>query len=177
MKKVLVILAVILGLPCLLGASIFGYAATIDEFGYETRTRIDRPVQRVWDVLMDEEKAPEWLIGLESIENVSGEPLEVGSVWKLHFEMDGRPFDMLETVTACTPPTLYAFDIENDYFTGNTAIRLEAVEGGTDLVTTNTVAGTNALWRGVFYLQRDVIREQAEESYDRLKSLAEAEPR
>jgi len=173
MKKILLYTALILGLPILVAAGFMGFAMTVDEFTYTTRVEVDRPVDEVWAALHDTQRLPDWLDSLQTIQLASGEALQPGAVWELHFDIDGQAFDMTETVTACTPPNLYGFDVDNDYFTGHTEIRLEEAHGGTVIATTNSVAAKKALFRAVFYIQRGMIAEHAENSYLELKKLLE----
>ena len=174
MKKFLLFFGLVIGIPLIVGGCFMGFAATVDEFTYTTHVQVGRPIAEVWEVMQDAEKLPEWLEGLESIELVSGGHLEVGSVWLLRFEMDGRPFEMRETVTACGPPNLYAFDADSDFFSGHTEIRLSEAGDFTNINTTNSMAGKNALFRAVFYIQRGMIEEQAEGNFTKLKDLIES---
>jgi uncharacterized protein YndB with AHSA1/START domain len=176
MKKVLLFLALVVGLPLIVGTCFLGYAATIDEFTYTTSVQVNRSPAEVWSVFTDEEKMPEWLDGLESLELVSGEALQVGSVWKMHFDINGQGFVKSETVTAVEPGRLYAFDADNDYFTGHTEILFVEEGGATEIQTTNSMAAKSALFRAVFYLQRGMIAEQAASSYLKLAALCESRP-
>lgn len=175
MKKILLYAALVVGIPILVALGFMGFAMTVDEFSYTTSVEIDRPVADVWELLQDEEQLPDWLDSLQTIELVEGEALKPGSVWKLHFDMDGQAFDMTETVTDCRPPNLYAFDVDNEYFTGHTEIRIDERAGGSVIATTNSVAAKKALFRAVFYIQRGMIAEHAEASYLALRDLLETE--
>lgn len=175
MKKALILVAVAVGIPFLVAVGFLVHASTIDSFTYETNVHVKRPIDEVWAVFADESRTPEWLQGIESMELVSGEPLEPGSVWRLHFEMDGQAFTMTETVTAAQPPTLYAFDVDNDYFSGKTEIRFVAGDAGTSIETTNVVAAKSAVFRSLFYLQRGMIAREATQSYENLRDLVESQ--
>ena len=79
-------------------------------------------------------------------------------------------------MTAVTAPTLYAFDVDTDLYTGATEIRMEPFgDAGTTIATTNRMAAKSALFRAVFYIQRDLIAEESTSNYERLRKLLEPE--
>jgi len=145
------------------------------EFAYENSVTIDRPPEQVWKVFTDQDRMGDWLEGLERVENLGGQPLQVGSRWKLVFLQDGEQVEVIEQVTAVKPDEFYAFDIETDPFAGNVEIRFEPLPPGQTLLTaTTTVNGRTLLWRSVLRLSKGMLADQSQKSYEKLKQLAES---
>jgi len=71
---------------------------------FQTTRHIDAPVQRVWDVLFDVARWPEWTPTIKSVERLEDGPFQVGSraevrqpklpraVWEVTEVVDGRSF-------------------------------------------------------------------------------------
>jgi uncharacterized protein YndB with AHSA1/START domain len=71
---------------------------------FETTRHIDAPAQRVWEVLFDVARWPEWTPTIDSVERLEAGPLAVGSrtrirqpklpqaVWQVTEVVDGRNF-------------------------------------------------------------------------------------
>ncbi len=71
---------------------------------FQTTRHIDAPVQRVWDVLFDVARWPEWTPTIKSVERLEDGPFQVGSraevrqpklpraVWEVTEVVDGQSF-------------------------------------------------------------------------------------
>ena len=72
---------------------------------FQTTRHIDAPVQRVWDVLFDVARWPEWTPTIKSVERLEDGPFQVGSraevrqpklpraVWEVTEVVDGQSFN------------------------------------------------------------------------------------
>ncbi|MEM7247907.1 MAG: SRPBCC family protein [Acidobacteriota bacterium] len=176
MKRVLLTGLGCLSLIVVVMVIAFTFAPT--SFDYTNEVRIERPVEQTWAVFTDGSRMGEWIHGIERVENVSGEHLEVGSQWKLVMVEGGRDIEMVETVTACEPPSVFSFDMDNPWFLGQHAITLRPEDGGAATVLTakNTVAGKGAFKRFLLWIGREGITAQGQHAYEHLKEIVEAEP-
>lgn len=166
MKKVLFVL---LGLVVVLFLVVLVAGLAAESVEYENRIVIERPAEEVWAVFTDASRMKEWMDDLDTIENLSGNHLEVGSRWRLLFGED----ELLETVTAVEPGKRYAFDMETEVFLGDTDVRLVAKDGGTELISTTRVVGNNVLLRGMFAFMKRSFVGRTQEQYERLKARVE----
>jgi uncharacterized protein YndB with AHSA1/START domain len=141
---------------------------------YETRFEVDKPVAVTWSVLMDEERASEWLGGLQSIETIEGEPKTVGSRHRLTFVENETEFVMEETVTAIVPEKEFSFLMTHEVMEADMRILLEGLGERTVVVTENEVRGKGLL-KLVMPLMKAGMVSRQEQGYAVLKALIEAE--
>lgn len=168
MKK---FLFVVLGLVVLLLLGVVIAGMTTDVIEYENRVVIDRPVEQVWAAFTDVSRLEQWMTDLDTIENVSGEHLEVGSQWRLVFDEDV----LHETVTAVEPPNRYAFDMRTNVFEGDTDVSLAAVDGGTELTSSTRVVGSNPLLHGMFVFMESSFHDRTQEQFERFAAIVEGD--
>lgn len=65
---------------------------------------INKPRQEVIEIFDNSENMKEWMPGLQSFENLSGTPGQVGAKSKLVYKMGSREIEMIETVTVRNLP-------------------------------------------------------------------------
>lgn len=167
-------LKIAVGLLLLLFVLFLGVGLLSSSFEYENRITIERTPEQVWTVFTDQERMGDWLDGFVRIENLSGNPMEVGSRWKLVFDMDGEVVELIEEMTVIEPNRRFAFNLETDPFSGTTDVRLTPSGEHTELVATSTVIGRNIFMRAFMRIMKGYFEKQAQKSYDKLKVLAEA---
>lgn len=71
---------------------------------YTSEIEINKPVEKVIEIFDDPANMDKWMEGLQSFENLSGKPGQVGSKAKLKFKMGSREIEMIETVTVRNLP-------------------------------------------------------------------------
>lgn len=148
----------------------------IPETRYTTEVTIDRPIDEVWEKLCDEELTTEWIVNLTEFERLSGEPLEVGTTYRLVFDQNGTPFEMNEEVVAIRAKEMLALRLDNPIVTTDMVLRLEDLNGTRTRITTdNGVRGKHVFRFFMPAMKQQMIDEQAT-SYDEFKVLCEGEP-
>ena len=65
---------------------------------------VDKPIQHCWDILIDESRMAEWVIGFKRKETIEGEPMTVGSRHRAVFEEGGKEGVFIETIRVVDPP-------------------------------------------------------------------------
>ncbi|MFG0315972.1 MAG: SRPBCC family protein [Planctomycetota bacterium JB042] len=164
---------VLLGLIAVFLVGFLGLGLASESIEYRNEIVIDRPPEEVWAVFSDPDRAKSWMTGLERIENLSGEHLQVGSRWKLVFLEGGEEIEVLETVTAVEPNRRFAFDLDAEPMLGHTEVRFEPEGEGTRLVATNEMRAKGLIWRAVFRLSRTMFQARSQEQYALLKARIE----
>ncbi len=111
----------------------------------QVRQRFALPPEGAWAVLVAFERYPEWVGSYESVEFL-GEALEgVGARWRQTRTVFGRSHSQEMEVMGWEAPrelVLVATESGGRY---ETRYQFEAVEGGTEVVTTFSVAATNPI--------------------------------
>ena len=133
--------------------------------------RINAPPERVFDVLTDLQRIPEWHAGV-GIKDVTG-PLGVGTALTLTGTMLGRKQEHRRTITQFERPGLFAMEGPG----GGILARLEPTADGTDLVTEERFAmplGPVGEWATEHLFKRMAMSE-IDKSLRSLKALVEAE--
>jgi uncharacterized protein YndB with AHSA1/START domain len=74
------------------------------------KIRIDAPVERVWDTIMDPQKLQQWVTIHRSLGHVSTEPLQKGFTMEQVMHMRGFSFRVHWTLTELDPPTHAEWD-------------------------------------------------------------------
>jgi uncharacterized protein YndB with AHSA1/START domain len=67
-------------------------------------TRIDAPIERVWEVIMDPNRFGEWVTIHRGIRNVSGDPTKRGATMDQMMHMRGVTFKVHWELTNVRPP-------------------------------------------------------------------------
>jgi uncharacterized membrane protein len=79
---------------------------------FTSQVAIDRPRQRVLELMTDTNNISQWQQGVRSIELLSGTRGQVGARSRVVFEMRGVRLEMIETVVQYRPPDLFASTFE-----------------------------------------------------------------
>jgi len=169
-------LKIILGVLVVLILAFVGIGLMSSRRVLANEVELAEPIDEVWNAFTDESRMGEWMEGLQRTENISGDPLTVGSRWKLVFVEGDKEMEVIEEVTACRPNEVYSFKVETDPFVGTTEIRFTPSENGTKLVSTSTMEGRNLIWCGLLGLMKGTIAERNQASFDNLKRMIEASP-
>jgi uncharacterized protein YndB with AHSA1/START domain len=138
-----------------------------------TAVAISAPIERVWDVLADVERQPEWMHDLKSVRLESPGPVAVGTRGTGRVRVFGIAVEDPVEVTAFEPPTHFAIRHEG-LVTGGGDIRLAAVRDGATRVTWDeTLVAPLLPYLGGIVLSL-VFRPIFQRDLERLATLVEA---
>ena len=171
--QIVAILAIVCSLFFLLGYLV----------SYQTNQSVitvDAPIQFCWDVFHDEDKATQWMDGVESITYTSGSKHQVGAKQKI--KLASKPgsgqlsgfSEVIRTYKQVDQPTYLNYDYSNELLNGSTEVRFE-MQGDTATVITNVDNfKANKLWmRSVLFLMKRSLKEKSQAQFNQLKSLIE----
>ena len=74
------------------------------------KTRIEAPIEKVFETVMDPHRLGEWVTIHRSVSDVSGEPLRNGSTMEQTMRMRGLSFNVHWTLIDLNPPTHAEWD-------------------------------------------------------------------
>ena len=145
------------------------------EFSYESNITVNTPVEKAFNVFMDETKMQEWMPSFLTIENIGGKAREIGSKWKLTFNENGDTLEVFEEVTAYEPNERFAFNLGTHPFIGHVDIHFVSVDSTTEIKAITTVNGKNIAWKSLLALWKSAMKRRAQEQYDNLKRVIEGQ--
>lgn len=165
-KASLVVLLIIVSTLLLLGV----FVPEVDD---QFETRIDRPLMQVYASVLNLSLAPEWVVGLDSVEQTSGFLAMPGSTFKLYYsgtETNGV-YDL--EVTEMVPLQSVRFALQNDMFLFDVSIRFRADGLSTILDTYCQIKGKSLITRSFLPLLKSSIVDVGKENFETLKQLEE----
>ena len=98
----------------------------------ESMVVIDAPIEKVWALLADVERQPEWMTEMQSVRVLDDSPIGVGTKAEAQVRIFGITVTDPVTITEFDPPLRYAISHDGQ-FKGTGTISLES---GADLTTT-----------------------------------------
>ena len=140
----------------------------------ETNITIDSPVEHVWSHVVDQEKAPDWAVGVRDIRFITDPPLQLGTrcAWTQTFV--GKDIDSVQEVVEFEPYKVLTFKAETGPFPMTYRYTFEPTATGTKL--TMAVEGEPG---GFFKLATPLLMNIAQRtmyhSLENLKDLVENE--
>jgi uncharacterized membrane protein len=142
----------------------------------EHTVTIDRPVQEVWDFLMDARNDPIWITNVVEVGRGADQPIELGLEIEETFKFLGVRLPMTMKVTEHEPMTRSAIEMVGGPVPGRGSYDLAPADGGAGGTRFTMTMETDA--HGFFKLAEPVFRRMARRdvvaSCEHLKDLLEA---
>ena len=137
---------------------------------------IQRPAEDVFSWLDDDEKALQWLDGLEEIVHLTEGGNRVGAQAKHIYTENGRRFEMVEETLVYEPNRHVKIRGESDAFTMTAEYTLTPKGNATLLDLTSEIQFKSGLMRLLMPLLAGVSKRRVMTDLQRLKSLVENAP-
>ena len=138
--------------------------------------RIARPPEVVTRVLLDPTQAVLWTTDLERFEVVAGSPGEVGSVARLHYRQNGRPYVMEDTLLEAESNRRYLSQVSGAALIATVETTLTACDDGTRVAIRWIGQGRALPFRLLLPFIRAMIVRQTKTDLRKLKTLVEGSP-
>ena len=163
----------ILGLIAILVIGFFLIGIISPKLNYDCEVIVEKSATESWAVLQDEEKMPEWLIGYQKTEHLSGTPGPIGAVTLIYFDNDGQQMSIQETITDIIPGKSMSMTFEDDFMKMDYEISLTTKGGKTTINSSSTAVGNNTVSKSIMALMGGVIKAQEETNLLNLKEVIE----
>ena len=142
----------------------------MDEVEYTATIRVDGSMDEVWALFVDNSRRAEWLEGFVRAEQLSGDPMDVGSESR-HFFESGSSY--IETVLSVEPHQRIATEIATDVYSGSVTTTFQD-QGDRIRVQQHTIlSGDTFFWRAALPLFKPLMQRQMIDSLDRMADLVE----
>lgn len=167
------ILKYALGIIALLVLVFILIGAFSSEVAYDSEITVDKPLAESWAVSQDEEKAADWLEGLQKMEHVSGTPGTVGAVSDVYFVDQGQEMVIRETITEIVPNESISMIFTSDFMDMNYTLRMAEVDGKTKISSSTTAVGNGMFSKSLMALMSGTFSTQEETNLTNLKRIIE----
>lgn len=142
-------------------------------FDYSSSIEVKAPVEKSWQVFMDESRLVDWIEGFESITPINETEDLVGSTYQIVFNQNDESITMIETVTDYEVNSKYALLVENEDIATQSVVYFERNEDKTIIRSVNTVNPKGLMNQSVFYLFKSVFQNHSDKNYENLKRIIE----
>lgn len=167
------ILKYALGIIALLVLVFILIGAFSSEVAYDSEITVDKSLAESWAVSQDEEKAADWLEGLQKMEHVSGTPGTVGAVSDVYFVDQGQEMVIRETITEIVPNESISMIFTSDFMDMNYTLRMAEVDGKTKISSSTTAVGNGMFSKSLMALMSGTFSTQEETNLTNLKRIIE----
>ncbi|MCB9187219.1 MAG: hypothetical protein H6601_10835 [Flavobacteriales bacterium] len=145
----------------------------IPEVDDQFETTVDRPVIQVYASMLNMNTAPEWVVGLDSVEQTGGFLAMPGSTFKLYYSgtETNVVYDM--EVLQMTPLESVKFKMENEMFEFNVSIKFKADGLKTDIEAYVQMKGKTLITRSFLPLLKTSIVDVGKANFEAFKQIQE----
>lgn len=166
LKAFLVVLLLLVSVLLLIGV----FVPEVDD---QFETRIDRPVIQVYAAMANLQRAPEWVVGLDSVVQTGGFLAMPGSTFKLYYsgKETNTIYDM--EVLEMVPLESVKFKLTNDEFEFEVTVSYERDGLSTNLDVYVQMRGKDLLSRSFLPLLKSAVMDIGKENFESLKELQE----
>jgi len=165
-KAILVVVLLIISALLLIGV----FVPEVDD---EFEIKIDRPVMQVYAAMANLEKAPEWVVGLDSVEQTGGFLAMPGSAFKLYYSGNETSVIYNMEVLEMAPLQSVKFKLYNEMFEFDISVKFEMDGMSTVLNTYVQMKGNGLIERSLLPLMKSSIMEVGKDNFEALKQLQE----
>lgn len=96
--------------------------------------KIQAPRQRVWDVISDIEKAPEWVVVMNSLVESTHNPVREGTVYRERSKIGPKESETEWEITRFKPPHVQVHECREPDFEATLTMRVEELEPGISIL-------------------------------------------
>ena len=128
---------------------------------YSVSNVINRPLKEVIDKFTNQEGAKEWMLGLQTIDNISGKPYELGAKTDFHFLHKNKEMKISETVLEENLPDQIKFSYESPMGYNEVEMRFEQLADGSTRQTNNSYFKFGGIMKYFAFLMKGMFKKQS----------------
>ncbi|MBX7150937.1 SRPBCC family protein [bacterium] len=172
MKKIFIIISAIIGVALVI---FFSLGVANPKLTFTVSVQIDQPITVVWEKFADENNMQHWMQGFKKIENVSGNPGEVGSKFRLTFDENGEEVYVDEELLVLAEKEKFAFSMDNEVLNGKGEFTFKAIDSNrTEMIYHNESEGKGLFWKSLLFLAQQQIIERNQNNFSAFKNFSES---
>lgn len=162
-----------LGIIAILAIVFLALGVVKPKITYDCDITVEKPIDESWAVTQDEEKMPEWLIGFQKIEHISGTPGTVGAVSDVYFVTNGQEQMIREKITEIIPNESISMTYESDFMDMDYTLSMKP-DGESTIINSSTITkGNGMISKSIMALMGGSIKAQEEINLSHLKKTIE----
>lgn len=143
---------------------------------YTNEVIIQKPIDQVTALFADPSRISEWQPGFISMEQLEGEPAQVGSKVKLRYKMGKREIEMIETITVNNLPREFCGYYEAKGVKNDVNNYFEALNDSSTRYFAESEFHFSGLMKLMGWLMPTAFRKESQKVLDRFKAFCEAQP-
>ena len=143
------------------------------EISYTNEITVDKSIKEAWGVMQDESKTKDWVTGMKSMELVSGDNNEVGSVRKIIMENNGKEMEIMETLMTLKEFEQIGMKFDNEFMENMYNMYVAEKDGKTVIRAESVSKGKGMIARSMFALSGSTMKEEDMKMLEKLKTLIE----
>ncbi len=140
---------------------------------FEVSTTINKPVNIVVNAFTNPDNAPHWQTDLEKFEVVSGSPNRAGSIARLHYRQNGKPYMMEDKLIYCESGKKYVSEVSGDALAARVETTLESMKNKTKITIKWNGKAKILTLKILFPFIRSKMFKQAQKELNNFKQLVE----
>ena len=130
------------------------------EVSYTNEITVDKSIKEAWGVMQDESKTKDWVTGMKSMELVSGNNNEVGSVRKIIMDNNGKDMEIMETLMALKEFEHIGMKFDNDFMDTRYDMYVSEKDGKTVIRAESVSKGKGMFARSMFAISGSTMKEE-----------------
>ena len=138
---------------------------------FQSKATFEAPIEKVYDLMADITKAPNWITGLQKIEPLSGTPGQAGFEARYIFEENGKTVLFQEKVTKVDPYKYMAFQLEGPNINMQTEAHFKNLGDRTEVLYVNKAKGSNLGMKIFLPLLKSMMKKRQQADFEKFRSL------
>lgn len=148
----------------------------LDKQQYQVETKINRPIEEVFQLFNNHNRLSEWLLEVKSFEAIVETPEKIGSEYKITVDNEGKVVELIEKLTNYKENELVEIEFEAEWMHKYNHYSFSKSGSGTEILAKHSVEGTNPFAKSMFLFFTKTFQKIDATNLERFKVFAEKQP-